>query len=98
VWSEGQACTPDGCQAFSTAHNLESLSDDRRNETQVTVNANESIMLYEHFQATDATPLHPDDRARRHGQNRSADRSRQIHAIMKCACQRLIGKDAGAKR
>jgi hypothetical protein len=62
------------------------------------INANESAMLNEHFQASDPVSLDADDHARRDGRYSSADGRRDVNAVVKDSSKRLFRKDARAER
>jgi hypothetical protein len=56
--------------------------DDRRDQSQVAVDADETGMLNENFQASNATLLNPDNGAGRDRPNRSADGGGKINTIV----------------
>ena len=72
--------------------------DDRRDQSQVAVNADEAGMLDKNFQTSNTSLLNPDNGAGRDRQDRSTDASGKINAVVERPRERPTSQNSRPKR
>lgn len=93
-----EACPSYRANSLAAIDGLCPLGEDWSNKAKVAVNTDETIVLYQHLQTTDAFMLDPYQRAGRHGGHRAADRGGKINALMESAGKGPVRKNARTKR
>jgi hypothetical protein len=84
--------------SFAAVNHSATLRQDWRDQAKVTVNANETIVLNQNLQASDATSMNPDDSSWCDRGYRAADGRRKIYPIVECSRQRFVEQDTRSKR
>jgi hypothetical protein len=94
----GKATTSDGRDALPTADGLGAFCQYRRNQTEVTVNADKPVVLDQNLQTSDAVPLHANDPPRGNRNHRGPDWREKVNSIVKRPGQWLVRKNPRSER
>jgi hypothetical protein len=90
MWTVGEPGAADRGDSFAAVNCFATLCQGRRDQAEMTVNANETIVLNQNLQATDTASMNPDDSSWCDRGYRAADGRGKIDPIMECSRQRFV--------
>lgn len=98
MWPVGEARAPNGSDSFAAANCFAALRQPRWDQAEMTVNADEPVMLNHDLEASDPTAMNPDDGSRRDRGHRAADGRGYVNSIVERTGKLPVRHDTGSKR